>query len=106
MVHHQPICISDRFSPLSDTPAEEKTLKLGSSIIRNMALETPWSKILQGPDIESDLNLLPKHERKYSKILIHIGSNDTRLHQSTCLAACHPSNAGCLRGVQKTTWAT
>ena len=73
-VHHQPVRVSNRFSPLSDTPAEKQTLIIGSSIVRNVKLAAPAAIVKCIPGA--------KDKRKYGKIVIHVGGNDSRLRQS------------------------
>ena len=49
MVHRQLVDVSNRFSPLSDTPVEDKTLVIGSSIVRNVAFATPATIVKFNP---------------------------------------------------------
>ncbi|XP_067256463.1 uncharacterized protein [Chanodichthys erythropterus] len=90
--HHSSILIrtSNRFSPLSDAPTEnpvESALIIGDSITRNVKIETSATIVtcfprVRAPDIKANLKVLANANRKYSKIIIHIGTNDVRLRQS------------------------
>jgi len=65
------------------TPTEENVLVVGSCIVRDLALETPATKVYFIPRtrVESYLKLLTMDKRRYIKTVINIGSDYTWARQ-------------------------
>ncbi|XP_076841670.1 uncharacterized protein LOC143485886 [Brachyhypopomus gauderio] len=90
--HHSPVHVSNRFAPLSETPAEEPvswTLVIGDSIVRHVKVAIPVGapavtvSCLPGAraqDISGNLRLLAN--KRFSRIVINVGANDICLRQS------------------------
>ncbi len=85
-----PIKTLNRISPLSDAPTEkpdESALVIGNFFVRNVKIETPATIVhcllgARAPNILANLKVLANAKRKFSKIIIHVGTNDVRQRQS------------------------
>lgn len=80
--------VSNRCSLLSDTPAEKHSLVVGSSIVRNVKMVKPRPIVRCIPgaragDVEARLKRLAKDKRSDSKIVLHVGGNESRLRRSS-----------------------
>lgn len=85
---HQQLHVSNRFDPLSDTPAEPDTLVIGSSIVRDVKHPAVSVRCYPGArvgDIEGNLRLLKQSRKRFRRIVIHAGGNDARRRQSEVL---------------------
>ena len=102
---HAPLHVSNKFSPLAAAPVEcvsevltplgdrlpkpvtpITTLVIGSSIMRNVKFPGTLVKCIPGAragDIESNLKMMANSNgKRYDKIVIHCGGNDTRRRRS------------------------
>lgn len=86
-----PVKLFNSFAPLDDLQPDErvpeKSLIIGDSIVRDVRVFKPATTVNCIPgarvtDIEANLKLLDQGKRKFSKIIIHAGTNDIRLRQS------------------------
>lgn len=87
-VVHQQLHVSNRFDPLSATPAEPDTLIIGSSIVRDVKHPAASVRCYPGArvgDIEGNLRLLKQSRARFRRIVIHAGGNDAGRRQSEIL---------------------
>ncbi|XP_076830205.1 uncharacterized protein LOC143476102 [Brachyhypopomus gauderio] len=88
--HSSQVPVSNRFAPLSNTQTERPQTERPSTHERSNEF-TPGTQLTpaaivkripgaRAPDIRANLKVLAK--RKYSKIVIHVGTNDVGLRQS------------------------